>query len=317
MRGTSFLFVFLIISTCCLSQAKLPFILRVQQKWVVRHVHAYLHHDTLISTSQAKIHLHYANDPAKPYLLLLHGMGVDAQTNWYKQVAYLSRFYNLLLPDLIYFGKSTSTEENYSVEFQATQIREALRTIGVQSKIPVMGFSYGGLVAATYNQLFPDDVSKLVIIDAPVKFFTMRMADSLTCALGVASMTNIIIPQNMHEFKAMQKAVLSKWYPVTKGLKLKLIRYYFTPTLKSRQQQLLYLSSHEASYRAYDYHLATTPTLLIWGAKDGVIPLAVGKELHARFPESTRLIILKKSKHDGHFRYAKTINKAVAKFLSN
>lgn len=317
MRVTSLLFVFLMICAKHYSQSKAPFVLRIQQKAASKRIHAYLKQDRLIATSGATLHLHYANDPSKPYLLLLHGMGVDAQTNWYRQVAYLSRFYNLLMPDLIYFGKSVTGKEDYSAEFQVRQIREALRQIGVNTEIPVMGFSYGGLVAAMYNQLYPDEVSKLIIIDGPVKFFTMEMVDSILSVSAVPSMSNLIVPQDLRDFKAMSKAVLSRWYPATKGMKLKLMRYYFTPTLRSRQQQLSYLSAHEEQYRAYDYNLESTPTLLIWGARDGVIPLCVGQRLHAAYPSSTRLLILKKAKHDGHFRYAKTINKAVVKFLCN
>jgi pimeloyl-ACP methyl ester carboxylesterase len=180
-----------------------------------------------------------------------------------------------------------------------------------------MGFSYGGLVTATYNELYSPEINKLVIIDGPVKFFSVEMADSLAKLAGVNSMTNIIIPQSLTDFSAMQKAVLSKKFPATNHLKLKLIQHYFSPTLKSRQAQLIYLSAHQSTYQNYNYHFDTTPTLLVWGAKDGVVPLSVGQKLHARFPKTTQLIVYKKAKHDTHFRYAKKLNKAVSAFLLN
>lgn len=318
MRSIVLLSVFLICSCEPIAQTKLPLIFRIQEKLTTRHVHKYLCHDTLLSTSGASIHLYFNNKPSKPYLLLLHGMGVDAKTNWYKQVAYLSKYYNLLMPDLIFFGRSQSKAGDYSVEFQVRQIHEALTSLGIpMKKINVMGFSYGGLVTALYNQFYPEEVDKLIIIDGPVKFFSVKMADSLASVAGVKSMTNIIIPQTLHDFDAMQRAVISKNFPATKNLKKQLIAVYFTPTLDARSRQMSYLSSNQAKYQAYDYNLSTTSTLLIWGKKDGVIPLSVGEKLHAAFPNTTTLLVFKKAKHDCHFRYSKKLNRGVVKFLSN
>ena len=282
-----------------------------------RKIHKSLRHDTLIQTSKAIVHIHYSKERNKPYLLLIHGMGIDAKTNWYKQVGYLSKHYNLIMPDLIFFGGSTTTEKDYSPEFQVQQIHEALALISIPSKINVMGFSYGGLVAAVYNELYPEQINKLIIIDGPVKFFSTQMADSLALSAGVPSMTNILIPHNLSDFKAMQKAVMSKKLPITARLKTKMIAHYFTPTLKFRQAQLNYLTEKQSRYRSLNYNLDKTPTLLMWGAKDGVVPLSVGENLHKHFPSTTKLIVFKKAKHDTHFRYAKKLNRAVVKFLGN
>lgn len=313
----SLLYFWLFASIYLSAQTKTPRIFKVQERVVNKKIHKYLRHDTLIETSKAFIHIHYSGNPGKPYLLLFHGMGVDAKTNWYKQVAYLSRYYNLLMPDLIYFGKSTAKENNYSVEFQAEQIHEALQKIVPSQKVNVMGFSYGGLVTAMYNQLYSAEINKLVIIDGPVKFFSIEMADSLARLAGVSSMTSIIVPQSLSDFSAMQKAVLSKRFPATRKLKLKLIHHYFSPTLQSRQLQLAYLSSHQNIYQNYTYNLDKTPTLLMWGAKDGVVPVYVGEKLHSNFPATTKLIVFKKAKHDAHFRCSKKLNKEVVRFLIN
>ncbi|PBQ34098.1 hypothetical protein CNR22_20720 [Sphingobacteriaceae bacterium] len=314
---TYFLYFCFITGIVLSAQNNTPRIFKLQERAVTKKIQKYLHHDTIIETQQAFIHINYSNDPKKPYLLLLHGMGVDAKTNWFKQVAYLSRYYNLLMPDLVYFGKSRAKETNYSVEFQVEQIHEAIRKIISKEKISVMGFSYGGLTTAMYNEIYPGEVNKLVIIDGPVKFFSIEMADSLAKIAGVESMTSIIVPQTLSDFSAMQKAVLSKKYPATRKLKRKLIAHYFSPTLKSRQLQLSYLSSHQSAYQNYNYNLDKTPTLLIWGKKDGVVPVYVGEKLHASYPGTTRLIIYKKAKHDTHFRCAKKLNKAVISFLKN
>ncbi|MBL7933993.1 MAG: alpha/beta hydrolase, partial [Bacteroidia bacterium] len=256
-------------------------------------------------------------DTSKQYLLLLHGMGVDAKSNWYKQVAYLSKHFNLIMPDLVYFGKSTAKVNDYSVEFQVNQIHDGIRLLGISGKINVMGFSYGGLTAAVFNELYPWDINKLIIVDGPVKYYSAEIADSLAHLYKVKSMSQIIIPQTVEDFNAMKKAVISKRIPFTRGIKKKIVNYYFAPTYSYRSLQINYMVEHQATYQAYTYNFDKTPTLLLWGGRDGVIPAYVGRKIHAEYPETTLLYIYKKAKHDTHFRCSRKLNKRVVKFLEN
>lgn len=307
--------LFLLAAHTIFSQSKQPFMFRWQDTYARKHLKKYITHDTLIATSAAVLHISYNTKPGKPYLLMLHGMGANARTNWSSQIGPLSKHFNLILPDLIYFGESTSASQNYSVEFQAQQIHEALQGLGITDSLHVMGFSYGGLCAAMYNELYQPQVRRLIIIDGPVKFFSAHMADSLAGAVGVAGMNNVVTPVTIEGFNGMKQAVMSSWFPASKRLKRKVINYFFLPTKATRDLQMNYLATHEEQYRSYSYQLDKTPTLLIWGAKDGVIPLSVGKALHAAYPATTRLRVFPKAKHDAHFKERKALNKAVIAFL--
>ncbi len=298
------------------AQTKTPAIFRWQDTSAKKHLKRYVHHDTLIKTSDAVLHISYNNDSLKPYLLLLHGMGTNARTNWSSQIKSLSKAFNLIMPDLIYFGESSSASQNYSVEFQVQQIHEAILKLQLSQKINVMGFSYGGLAAAMYNELYVSGVHKLIIIDGPVKFFSGEMADSLANAVGIKGINNVVAPVTLEGFKAMQKAVMSSSFPATKRLKRKIINYLFIPTKSIRDKQMDYLVGHQKQYQNYSYHLDKTPTLLIWGEKDGIVPVSVGKELHKAYPE-TQLLVFPKAKHDAHFRESKKLNKAVIEFIKH
>lgn len=308
---------FLIVLFCLnlFSQNKVPAIFRWQDKYAKKNIKKYVTYDTLIKTSEANIHISYSNIPSKPYLLMLHGMGANARTNWSSQIKALSKDFNLILPDLIYFGESTSSSENYSVEFQIEQIHEAILKLGITSKLNVMGFSYGGLTAAMYNQLYQPEVIKLIIIDGPVKFYSGELADSLANVVGVKTIKNVIVPSTIEEFNGMQKAVMSSTFPFSKKMKRKLLRFFFMPTKIVRDKQMDYLFQRQAIYQNYNYNLDKTQTLLIWGKKDGAIPISVGYNLHQAFPNTTQLIIYPKAKHDAHFRNSKQLNKAVIEFL--
>ncbi len=313
-KAILFLIHFFFIYTLS-AQDKTPSIFRWQDKYATKNIHKYVKGDTLIKTSNAVIHLHYSKDNTKPYLLMLHGMGANARTNWGSQVKTLSKHFNLILPDLIYFGESTSESNNYSIELQVEQIHEALVKLGVTSKINVMGFSYGGLTAAMYNQLHHEDIIKLIIIDGPVKFYSGQLADSLANLVGVKTIKNVIVPPTISDFDGMKKAVMSRGFPATKKLKRKIIRYFFMPTKTIRDAQMDYLFERQSIYQGYDYNIDKTPTLLIWGAKDGAVPVSVANNLHKAFPNTTQLLIFPKAKHDAHFRDSKKVNKAVIEFL--
>ena len=316
--------VFFIIVTCLfffiekeVAQTKIPLMFRMQDKFAKKNIKKYLAHDTLLATGNAILHISYSNENDKPVLLLLHGMGANARTNWSSQIKTLSKSFNLILPDLIYFGESTSNSQNYSVEFQVEQIHEAVLKLGFTKKINVMGFSYGGLTAAIYNQLYLPEVQKLIIIDGPVKFFSAQMADSVSNSLGVKGLNNVISPVTIDGFNAMSKAAMSKSFPLTKKIKRKIIKYYFIPTKETRDKQMIYLIDNAAHYQAMNYNLDQTQTLLIWGSKDGVIPLSVGLKINKTFPNTTKLIVFPKAKHDAHFRDAKKLNKTVIAFIND
>ena len=297
------------------SQNKTPAIFKWQDKFAKKNIKKYLGNDTIIKTSNANIHISFSNNPKKPYLLMLHGMGANARTNWSSQIKTLSKEFNLILPDLIYFGESTSSSENYSIDFQVEQIREAILKLGINSKLNVMGFSYGGLAAAMYNQLYPSEVIKLIIIDGPVKFYSGKMADSLAHLVGVKNIKNVIVPSTIQEFDGMKEAAISGGFPAPKNFKRKMLNCFFLPTKELRDKQMDYLFERQTIYQNYDYNLDKTQTLLIWGARDGAIPVSVGYNLHQAYPNTTQLLIFPKAKHDVHFRNSKQLNKAVTNFL--
>ncbi len=317
MRFKLFIIIFFIFSNNLFTaQTKVPFIFRYHTKHLINKFHKYLKYDTIINTSKAKIHLFYSNDTVKPYLLMLHGMGAEAKENWHKQIKSLSKQFNLIIPDLIYFGESNSKENDFSLNFQATQINEVLQLLHISKKINVMGFSYGGLCAAYYNQLYTTQTNKLIIINGPVKYFSIKAADSLAKIAGANTITNLLAPQTVSDFNSLLKAGVSKKIILTKRLKKKIITHYFTPNLEFRKQQIISLVNEQLKLTSINYGIDKTPTLLIWGGKDGIVPLSVAKLLHLNFANTTSLIIYKKAKHDAHFRYPKKINKQIVNFLN-
>lgn len=316
-RFVLLLFLFIGLHNQYFSKDKTPVIFKWQNKFAEKHIRKYIEKDTSVKTSQAQIHIHYSKKRDKPYMLMLHGMGMNARTNWYNQIEPLSKEYNLILPDLIYFGESTSGTQDMSVEFQVQQIREAITKIGINEPIYIVGFSYGGLTAAMYNELFHEQVKKMVIIDGPVKYFSADMADSIAHSYNVKHLGDVVVPTTIKEFDAMQLAVMAKPIKVSTKMKNKIITHLFLPTKPIRVKQLEYLTEHQKRYQNYTYNIDKTPTLLIWGEKDGIIPKSVGIALNQHYPNTTTLLLLPKAKHDAHFSESEKVNKEITEFIKH
>lgn len=300
------------------SQEEYPYFFQVIERKQQKNIQKYCPISILVKTSKATIYYH-ANtiDLKKPNLVLLHGMGLDAKTNWSKQIKSFTKHFNVFVPDLIYFGQSTSDTSNFSVEFQAQQIHEAVcQHFGNTAKLNVVGFSYGGLTAAMFNYLYSYRINKLVIADGPVKYFTESMADSIAVNNKIPKFANVIVPETNDQLKVTFRLSLSKQIRIPNFLKKKIIRFFFVKYKKFRHAQMNYLLENKEFYNTCNYGLDRTNTLLIWGEKDGVIPISVGYKLNQQFPKTTKLLVFKKAKHDAHFRYAKQFNKIITLFLN-
>ncbi|XP_019084766.1 PREDICTED: monoacylglycerol lipase ABHD6-like [Camelina sativa] len=107
----------------------------------------------------------------KPSLLLLHGFGPSAVWQWSHQVKPLSQSFRLYVPDLVFFGGSSSTVENRTEMFQALCMGKLMEKLEVE-RFSVIGTSYGGFVAYNMAKMFPE---KVVLASSGVN---MRRSDN-------------------------------------------------------------------------------------------------------------------------------------------
>ncbi|KAK9142176.1 hypothetical protein Syun_011576 [Stephania yunnanensis] len=112
--------------------------------------------------------------PPKPSLVLIHGFGPVSLWQWQQQVHDLSRHFSLYVPDLVFFGGSTTASEERSEVFQAGAVARLMEKVGVD-RYSVLGTSYGGFVAYNMGRMWPDRVEKVVIASSGVN---MRRRDN-------------------------------------------------------------------------------------------------------------------------------------------
>jgi pimeloyl-ACP methyl ester carboxylesterase len=101
-----------------------------------------------------------------PPVLLLHGGGLDSATlSWSDTIVPLAQHYRVFAPDLPGFGLSNIPDIQYTIDFYVDFIKHLLDELHL-NKIYLAGLSLGGAIALSFTLRFPEQVEKLVLVDA-------------------------------------------------------------------------------------------------------------------------------------------------------
>lgn len=129
-------------------------------------------------------------DPARPPVVLVHG-GKDHARNWDWTVAALVRDWCCIVPDLRGHGDSDhASGGGYSEELFVSDFSifiDHLAREGFDGPLPMIGHSMGGNIILRQAALFPETVSRLVVIEglgSSVKMHAEHMAKPLAERLG-------------------------------------------------------------------------------------------------------------------------------------
>ncbi len=110
--------------------------------------------------------LHYVTAGAGEPVVLLHGFPQTWFT-WRRIIPALAARYTVIAPDLRGLGDSTKPQGGYDKRTVAGDIRELVRALGYE-RIRLVGHDIGGWVAYPYAAAHPEEVEKLVILQALV-----------------------------------------------------------------------------------------------------------------------------------------------------
>jgi len=101
-----------------------------------------------------------------PAVVLIHGFG-DTGDMRGPLAARLARTHTVIVPDLRGMGRSSKAAGGYDKKSQAADIRAVVEKLG-QDRSAVVGHDIGTMVAYAYAARYPDKVTRLVVMDAPV-----------------------------------------------------------------------------------------------------------------------------------------------------
>jgi pimeloyl-ACP methyl ester carboxylesterase len=246
-----------------------------------------------ITLNTAVLHgrpLTYAAGGEGPLLLLIHGMG-GTYENWSSVMEPLARRYTVVAPDLPGHGRSAPSAGDYSLGALAASLRDLLLTLG-HERATLVGHSLGGGIAMQLAYQFPELAERLVLVSSgglgPEVSLVLRAAalpgsDVVIAATArTASRVGAIVGRALGTVglrPTPDVAEVARGYAsLADGDR----RAAFLATLRS------VVSAGGQRVDAIDriYLVEGIPVLVLWGARDPIVPVRHGERAHEAVPGS-------------------------------
>ena len=123
--------------------------------------------DLAVTTRTAVVdglELQYLSAGHGPAIVLLHGYA-ETSRMWRPLIPRLAETHTVIAPDLPGIGGSAIPSDGLDMTQAAVRMHALVRSLGV-NKAAVVGHDIGLMVAYAYAAQFPDDVDRLVLMDA-------------------------------------------------------------------------------------------------------------------------------------------------------
>lgn len=120
--------------------------------------------------------LHFREAGSGKPLIILHGL-FGFLDNWQTLAKYLSQRYHVYLVDLRNHGRSPHSPD-FNYPLMAADLQELIRDQQIEQPA-IMGHSMGGKVAMTFALQYPDQLSKLIVVDIAPKYYPPHHQDIL------------------------------------------------------------------------------------------------------------------------------------------
>ncbi len=246
-------------------------------------------------------------------VMLIQGFGGDALVQWDRQVEPFSREHTLLVPDLVFFGGSTSSDPRRSLALQAEAMLQVADAAGVD-RFDVVGVSYGGLVAWWLAVTFPERIGRLVLVDSPGTAFGPADLQALLDRHGVASPQALLLPERPEQIRDLI-ALVEPHPPPLPGFILRDVHAAIFQDQVAEKSALLDDLVSFMGPAAQDLPLPQQPTLLVWGSGDRVFPVEIAHRLEGMLQGRAQLVVIDGALHGPNVSHPEQFNAAVLPFL--
>lgn len=220
-------------------------------------------------------------------ILLVHGVGVDGASDFADQIAWLRESFHVIAPDLPGFGQSDKSNALYTPANYVGVLKHVADRFLARPFV-LVGHSLGALVSLRYAAAYPGDVERLVVMSAPGVL--QRHA---TSSRYLASMMGV----SQKEFESLGR--LSR---LPGKLLTPLERLGVDPrvVLDDPDQRERLLKGDPASIAGLAAGIddlsrvvfdVRAETLIVWGGRDEIVPLRVGRVLAKTLPRAQLVVI--------------------------
>jgi pimeloyl-ACP methyl ester carboxylesterase len=263
---------------------------------------------------QMKVHYRDEGNAADSIpLVLIHGTASSLHT-WDAWVETLKTEHRIIRLDLPAFGLTgPNPQDDYSLTYYSKFLHDFLEKLGVKH-YALAGNSLGGSIVWHHALDYPDQVSKLILIDAG-GYSTKGKLSGGAAGFKIAKipilnkLVSIITPKSI-----IRKSLLDT-YGQDSLVTDQLVDRYFDMLLRAGNRDAV-VKRFAAVFKADSHRIKTikTPTLILWGDLDQLIPVEHAELFHQDLPNDT-LVILKGIGHVPMEEAPKASADAVRAFL--
>jgi pimeloyl-ACP methyl ester carboxylesterase len=233
-------------------------------------------------------------------LLLIHGMAGTAE-NWGSVIEPLAHGHTAIAPDFPGHGTSEPGGGDYSLGSLASGLRDLMLTLG-HERATLVGHSLGGGVALQFTYQFPEMVERLVLVSSgglgpdvsPIlRAAALPGADLfISATAGIGSRAGALLGSGLGRLGLRPSADVAEVARGYASLSDPDRRKAFLATLRA------VVGTDGQRVAAHDrlYLAEALPLLIVWGARDPIIPVAHAEETHQAVPGS-RLEIFEDTGH--------------------
>jgi len=239
-----------------------------------------------------------------PVVVLVHGMAGSSAT-WRHVAPVLAQRFTVVAPDLLGHGESAKPRGDYSVSAQANFLRDMMTALG-HERATLVGQSFGGGVAMQFAYQFPEQCERLVLVSSGGLGREVSWLLRGLSAPGVEHVFPIVCSPALRDAISRVAGALGRLgvraAPVTEemwrgfaALATREAQTAFFRTLRS----VIDLGGQTVAANDRLYLAANLPTLIMWGARDTLIPVSHARAAADAIPGS-RLVVFEDTGHFPH-----------------
>ena len=242
-----------------------------------------------------------------PVTLLVHGLGDEADT-WRHVIEPLAQRQRVIALDLPGFGRSDKPRCAYRIDFFAQTLLALLDTLSI-AQATLIGSSLGGIIAHVMAIAHRERVRGLVLVDGGLSMRPQRIDLGMMLRLlplyGEWSYNRLRRdPQAAYETLRAYYADLDSLPDLDRNFLFQRVneRVWSNAQRNAYLSVLRHLSSwmlRNTSAMKVKLGQLTTPTLVVWGEQDHIVPMDNAQGLVAAQP-GARLVAIAKAGHLPH-----------------
>jgi 2-hydroxy-6-oxonona-2,4-dienedioate hydrolase len=248
---------------------------------------------------------YFESGSSKKTLVLVHGLGASSE-RWQYVVPLFEIDFHVIVLDLVGFGYSDKPLADYTIDFFSNFLEKFLISLGIK-KTSIVGSSLGGQISAEYTSSHPQSVDKLILVSP--SGIMKQSTFALDAYVMAALYPNEQSAKNAFEIMdgSGKKIPMNIINGFVTRMKLPNAKFAFMSTLLGLKNSKLITKKLEN---------ISSPTLIIWGSDDPVIPVNFADDFVSSINNCT-LYEMNKCGHTPYVQEPELFASRVLEFLNN